>query len=206
MKTGKRRNYVILSVGLVALLLAACNVAQQKSSLNDASKLDASAAPTEARRVAENVLGQQAEIISHGDLARNGLEYMLVVNRFDKAPRGAKAPGNSVGIFITRAAMVEKDNGKWTEVLRCDERLKNRNGYLGGSPAEPVTGWRLELEPNGPQGLEMKFTPASEGESGNQTISVRWNSKTKRYQSLDQSHERYLAEAPMSETQFSIIK
>ena len=41
--------------------------------------------------------------------------------------------------------MLEQAGAKWAEVLRCDEYLKNPNGYLGGTPLEPVTGWRLEL-------------------------------------------------------------
>jgi hypothetical protein len=63
--------------------------------------------------------------------------------------------------------------------------------------------------------LEMKFTPANieareqgsgTGESAGQTVIVRWNTKAKRYQSLDASHERYLSEAPTLEIPHSILR
>jgi hypothetical protein len=152
--------------------------------------------------VAEAALGMQAEVMAHGDLAGNGLEQMLVVNRPQHASGGGMAAGDPVRIFVTRATIIQKDSGRWTEVLRCDEHLKNPNGYLGGSPIEPVTGWQLEIAPNARQGFEMKFTPADEG----RTITVRWNTKTKRYQSLDPSHERYLIEAPTLATPQSILR
>jgi hypothetical protein len=109
---------------------------------------------------------------------------------------------------------VEKNGGKWAEVLRCDEHLKNPRGYLGGSPSAPVTGWRLEVNPDTQQGLELRFTPAEAGqerslnaaEEGNRTIAVRWNTRAKRYQSLDRSHEGYLGEAPTLETPQSTLK
>ena len=86
--------------------------------------------------VAEAALGKQAEILARGDLARNGLEQVLVVNRLLEASSSrAEAAANSAPIFVTRAAVLEKMDGKWSEVLLCDEHLKNPNGYLGGSPA-----------------------------------------------------------------------
>src|SRR5258706_256758 len=41
---------------------------------------------------------------------------------------------------------------------------------------------------------------------GARTISVRWNTKTKRYQSLDQSHKGFLGELPTLESPQSILK
>jgi hypothetical protein len=168
----------------------------------------------ETQPVAEAVLGKQAEVLAHGDLARNGLEQMLVVNRFERAARGDGGPGSSSATFITRAVIVEKENNKWTEVLRCDEHLKNPRGYLGGSPAAPVTGWRLEFKPDTDQGLELRFTPTGNDEErlsdtakgGGRTIAIRWNTKAKRYQSLDQSHKGFLGEAPTLETPQSILR
>ena len=194
--------------------LAGCQTAQQSKFPEEARKAAAAAAAQNIQRVADIVLGKQAEVVAHGDLARNGLEQLLVVNRFGKAAREDVGPGNPSGIFITRAAVLEKNNNKWAEVLRCDEHLKNPSGYLGGSPAAPVTGWLLELKPDPQQGLELRFTPAEAGperpsypgESGNETIAVRWNTIAKRYQSLDRSHERYLGEAPTLETPRSILR
>jgi hypothetical protein len=65
--------------------------------------------------------------------------------------------------------------------------------------------------------LEMKFTPAERfntvdvntDQSSAQkypAFVVRWNKSEKRYQSFDQSHERYLSEVPSLETPQSILK
>jgi hypothetical protein len=203
-----------LVLGTAALLLVGCTSMQQEAAPDEANRPDAPAVAPEIQGVAEAVLGKQAEVVAHGDLARNGLEQLLVVNRFGNAARGNVGSGNSLAMFVTRAAVVEKNDGKWAEVLRCDEHLKNPMGYLGGSPSARVTGWRLEIDRDTPRGLELRFTPAEAGqerssnaaEAGNRTIAVRWNTKAKRYQSLDRSHERYLGEAPLLETPQSILK
>ena len=107
-------------------------------------------------------------------------------------------------------------DGKWSEILLCDEHLKNPNGYLGGSSAGRASGWRLEYTQDAKEGLEMKFTPAESFELArtrikvpserHPTFDVRWNKNAKRYQSFDQSHERYLSEVPSLETPQSILK
>jgi hypothetical protein len=194
--------------------LAGCQTAQQSKFPEETRKAAAAAAAQKIQRVADIVLGKQAEVVAHGDLARNGLEQLLVVNRFGKAAPEGVGPEHLSRIFIMRAAILEKNNDKWAEVLRCDEHLKNPSGYLGGSPAAPVTGWLLEIKRDPQQGLELRFTPAEAGqqqplhpgESGNETISVRWNTTAKRYQSLDPSHERYLGEAPTLEIPRSILR
>jgi hypothetical protein len=110
---------------------------------------------------------------------------------------------------------LEKSNGRWTEILRCDEHLKNPNGYLGGSSAARATGWRLEFKTDTKKGLELEFTPVEGvagkegtgmGERAGQTFVVRWNTNAKRYQSLDASREGYLSEAPALETPQSILR
>jgi hypothetical protein len=213
MMTRKSRTVAVLVVGVVAFLLAGCESARQTAPAEAAAPPVAPAAVPENQQVAEAVLGKQAEIIAQGDLARNGSEQLLVVNRFEKAASGAVGAENPSPIFVTRAVIVQKDDGKWAEELRCDEHLKNPRGYLGGSPAIPVTGWRLELKPDTGQGLELRFTPAGAGEErssdaveAGRTIAVRWNTKTKRYQSLDQSHKGYLGEVPALETPQSILR
>lgn len=206
-----------LSAQIVAamLLLAGC----QSSPLADPAKENANPGAAgvadEIRRVADEALGKQAEIVLRGDLARNGLEQVLAVNRFARDSRSDAVPQNSQVIFVTQAVILEKSNGKWSEILRCDEHLKNPNGYLGGSPEARVTGWRLEYRTDARQGLELKFTPASSeageegtgtGEPVGHTVDVRWNARAKRYQSLDSSHEGYLSEAPTIETPHSILR
>jgi hypothetical protein len=214
MTIGKLRAVPALLAGVVALFLVGCQSAQQTTPAEAAARPAAPAAVPETQQVAEAVLGKQAEVVARGDLAGNGSEQLLVVNRFEKGARGDVAPGNSSAMFVTRAVIVEKDDGKWAEVLRCDEHLKNPRGYLGGSPAAPVTGWRLEFTPGTDHGIELRFTPSGAGEQrpsdepdrGGRTIAVRWNAKAKRYQSLDQSHRRYLGEVPTLETPQSILR
>jgi len=215
MKIRNPRRAMSLPVGLVLLLLAGCRPAQQSRSEGERSNSDLVVLADDTRKVAEQALGEKAEVLASGDLARNELEQLLVVNRFAGASRNAAGLEKPASIFITRAAILQKSDGQWTEVLLCDEHLKNPNGYLGGSPVAPVTGWRLEFKVNTKQGLEMKFTPATsragEEESGTgelegRSVFVQWNTTAKRYQSLDTSHERYLSEAPTLETPHSILR
>jgi hypothetical protein len=214
------RPKLVILAGIAALLMAGCNSERQdllKSSSSSASSA-ADDGPTpeqsETQRVAEAALGKPAEVLAHGDFARNGLEQILVVNRQSNAAGGAAGPANSA-VTITRAAIVEKNGERWTEVLRCDEHLKNPHGYLGNSPLTQVSGWRLEYDLGTKLGLEMKFTPLDlggdrqppgEGESSGKSVTVRWNTKVKRYQSVDQSQERYLSEIPTLETPQTILK
>lgn len=215
MTTAKSRAVPALLAGVAAFFLMGCQSAQQTTPAEAAAPPAAPAAVPETQQVAEAVLGKDAEVVAHGDLARNGLEQLLVVNRFEKGARGEVVPGNSSAMFVTRAVIVEKkDDGKWAEVLRCDEHLKNPRGYLGGSPAAPVTGWRLEFTPDTDHGIELRFTPSGAGEQrppdepdrGGRTIAVRWNAKAKRYQSLDRSKRGYLGEVPTLGTPQSILR
>lgn len=208
---------LLVQAGVAALLLSGCQPARQAEALTDNANPDtaavAAATQNEARQVADAALGDQAEILAHGDLAGNGMEQVLAVNAF-ASPKGNR-PKDSGTVFVTRAAILQKGNGKWTELLRCDEHLKNQNGYLGGAPSSRITGWRLEFRTDIKQGLELKFTPAESehgeegsgvGAPGGQTVVVRWNARTKRYQSLDSTHENFLSEAPTLETPQSILK
>jgi len=191
----------------MALGLAGCGTAQQQPSAEDKAAADAARAANEARGVAEASLGKQAEILSQGDLALNGRKQMLVANRISTGAQPSKGDGNPSPILVTRAAVLEKNDGKWSQILLCDEHLKNPNGYLGGSIDARATGWRLEYVQDAKDGLEMKFTPAPQIEAGYKnsdgyqqplpTFNVRWNKDTKRYQSFDASHDKYLSERPL---------
>jgi len=202
---------------IVALSLAGCNTAKQPPLVDDKAVAAAADIADEARGVADATLGKQAEILARGDLALNGREQLLVVNRFSKPVASGEGGANPSPIFVTRAAVLEKDGGKWAEILLCDEHLKNPDGYLGGSPAARITGWRLEYSKDAKDGLKMKFTPAERSDTVNlsadqrteqtsRTFDVRWNKSAKRYQSFDQSHERYLSEIPSLETPQSTLK
>src|SRR6202521_2521127 len=145
---------------IMMLSLAGCHPAQQPAPTDVKAAVEAADVANEARGVAEATLGKQAEILAQGDLALNGREQLLVVNRISKETAAGAPDANPSPILVLRAAILEKDGGKWSEILRCDEHLKNPNGYLGGSPAARVTGWRLEFSQDAKEGLEMKFTPA----------------------------------------------
>src|SRR5579863_187996 len=213
MRIRRLRTCVGMLAWVVALWLGGCHSAQQAATTDIAAAPQHADAVDEARVVAEASLGKQADILARGNLALNGREQVLAVNRSSGDPGGA----NLSPIFVTRAAVLEKNGGKWSEVLLCDDHLKNPNGYLGGSPAARVTGWRLEYRQDAKDGLEMKFTPAESfdavpanadqrSKQKNPAFDVRWNKSAKRYQSFDQSHERYLSEVPSLETPLSILK
>ncbi len=162
------------------------------------------AVPPEITGVAQGVLGTEAEVLVFGDLAKTGRQQVLVVNRLAKTPTGTVP-----GILVTRAVVAENDGGKWKEVFRCDEHLKNPEGFLGATPLAPVTGWRLQYEQNAEKGLLLYFTPLEmAGASGGHipTIGVRWNPKLKRYQSLDRNYENFLGEVPTLERINSHLK
>ena len=217
MRTQRLRTAVGMLSWVLALGLAGCHSAQQAAPADVAAAPQSADAVDEARGVAEASLGKQAEVLARGNLALNGREQVLAVNRITAVATAGVERANPSPIFVTRAAVLEKNGGKWSQVLLCDEHLKNPNGYLGGSPAGRITGWRLEYDQDATDGLEMKFTPAEriDAVNGNAnqnsgqkypTFDVRWNKSAKRYQSFDQSHERYLSEVPSLETPQSILK
>lgn len=201
----------------MALVLAGCQTAQQQPAVADQAAVERAQQAEEAHGVAEASLGKQSEILAQGDLALNGREQLLVVNRISGSSSINMNGASSSPIYILRAAVLEKNDGKWSQILLCDEHLKNPNGYLGGSPKGRVTGWQLQYSKDDKLGLEMNFTPANKfgvedastgqgSEEKQPTFSVRWNKNTKRYQSFDKSQERYLGEVPSLETPESTLK
>ncbi len=200
----------------IALFMAGCGTAQQPPA-EDKAAAEAARAANEARGVAEASLGKQAEILAQGDLALNGREQLLVANRFSTGAQAGKGEANSSAIFVTRAAVLEKNDGKWSQILLCDEHLKNANGYLGGAPKARITGWQLEYKQDAKDGLQMSFAPAENfngdptnagqvSEQKHSVFHVRWNKSVKRYQGFDPSQERYLSEIPTLETPESLLK
>ncbi len=184
----------------VLALLAACSQSAPPKPAEAAPA--APAIPPEIASVAQSTLGSEGEVLVHGDLARTGQQQVLVVNRLARAPTGT-VPGN----LVTRVVVAERSGGKWKEVLRCDEHLKTPQGFLGGTPIAPVTGWRLQYEQNAEKGLLLFFTPLEQPGGGHvPTIGVRWNPKVMRYQSLDRNFEHFLGEVPALERPSSRLK
>jgi len=183
-------------------LLVACSQPAPSQLAAAPPKLGVPAAPPEITSVAQSMLGSEAEVLVFGDLAHTGRQQVLVINRVAKTPASA-----DLGILVTRAALAENNGGKWIEVFRCDEYLKNPNGFLGATPITPVTGWRMKYQQNPERGLQLYFTPLESPGGGHiPTIGVRWNPKVKRYQSLDRNLDRFLSEVPALDRFYSHLK
>jgi hypothetical protein len=193
--------------GVAGLCLASCG----SSSTEPAKPTSSTAAPVtpttppvpdDVQKAAEKALGSETEVLLNGDLAKNGSQQALAINRMKTNPQGG-APGT----VITRAVILQNDGGTWKEVLRCDEHLENPKGYLGNIPLAPVNGWRLQYEQNEEKGLQLYFTPVADPKGARALpIEVRWNTKVKRYQSLDRNFENFLGELPSLETPESQIR
>jgi hypothetical protein len=160
------------------------------------------AVPDEVRSAADSMLGSEAQVLAFGDLAKTGKQQVLAANVVPKTPKD-----NITGTIVTRAVVAENDGGQWQEVFRCDEHLKNAKGYLGMTPIEPVSGWRLQFEQDPTKGLTLYLTPVKGTEDTHVLpIGVRWNPKTKRYQSLDRTYEQFLSESPSLSTARSRLR
>jgi hypothetical protein len=154
------------------------------------------AIPADIQAAAEAALGADTDVLVFGDLAKNGHQQILAVNRVKSTPETAIA-----GIAAMRVAVIENEGSNWKEIFRCDGHLKNARGFMGGTPLSPVGGWRLQYEQDVQKGLQMYFTPIAKPVGGYiQTIGVRWNPQVKRYQSLDRNYEQFLGEVPALDT------
>ena len=183
---------ILLSIATL-MLLSGCGITPApKSEEPVVSKPAEPAIPADIQSAADATLGAEAKVLVYGDLAKNGKQQVLVANVVPKTPKD-----NITGTIITRAVIAQSEDGKWEEVFRGDEHLKNAKGYLGMTPIEPVSGWRLQFEQDPVLGLTLYLTPVKGMEDKHVLpIGVRWNPKTKRYQSLDRTYEQFLLESP----------
>src|SRR3989475_1090737 len=181
-----------LSLLSMAIFLGGCGADAPKPARQAETKPAEPAVPEDIQAAAKALLGTESQVLAFGDLAKNGKQQFLAANVVPKTPTN-----NLPGTIVTRAVVAENDDGKWTEILRCDEHLKNPKGYLGLTPLAPVTGWRLQFEQNAEKGLQLYFTPL-QGTTDSHVlpIGVRWNLATKRFQSLDRTYEHFLLESP----------
>jgi hypothetical protein len=193
---------VSLSVLTLAIFLGGCGSDASKSGSQAATKPAEPAIPEEIQAAAASLLGSESQVLVFGDLAKNGKQQFLVANVVPKTPTN-----NLPGTIVTRVVVAENNDGKWAEVLRCDEHLKNQRGFLGLTPILPVTGWRLQYEQNAEKGLQLYFTPLKgTTDSHVLPIGVRWNPDTKRYQSLDRAYEHFLLESPSMQDARSTLR
>jgi hypothetical protein len=181
---------------VLVLMLVGCGseppkpVAEAEKKPEAEKKLEA-AIPEEVQDVAKKLLGSDAQVLLYGDLAKNGKQELLAANVVPNTPKSVVA-----GTVVTRAVVAENDDGKWVELVRADEHLKNSKGYLGLTPLQAVTGWKLQYEESPEKGMSLYFTPVKAGSSERTLpIAVRWNPATKRYQSMDLSYQHFLGEA-----------
>jgi len=180
----------------VALACVSCGGGSQSSANNEnAAQPAAPQVPDNIQKAANSDLGSEAEVIVFGDLAKNGKTQALVVNRLKVTPKTAVP-----GLLVSRATIIENDNGRWREIFRCDEHLQNQKGYLARTPLGAVGSWRLQYEQNPQKGLEMYFTPLNQPPGGYiQTLGVLWNPKVQRYETMDSSYQHFLMEQPTLE-------
>jgi hypothetical protein len=184
---------VALAATAFGTLGVGCGTEAPKSNSEPAAqaKPAAPAIPEDIQDAAQHLLGSDAQVLLFGDLAKNGKRQFLAANVVPKTPKN-----NVPGTVVTRAVIAEDDDGKWTELLRCDEHLKNQKGYLGLTPLDSINGWRLQYEQDPDKGLQLYFTPLKvNGDTHVLPVGVRWNPATKRYQSLDASYEHFLKES-----------
>ena len=180
-----------INIMILAVLLGGCGADAPKPAAQVETKRAEPIVPEDVQSAAKALLGSETQVLVFGDLAKNGKQEFLAANVVPKTPTN-----NLPGTIVTRAVVVENTDGKWTELLRCDEHLKNQKGFLGLTPLTAITGWRLQFEQSEEKGLQLYFTPLKGAtDSHVLPIGVRWNPATKRYQSLDRTYEHFLLEA-----------
>src|SRR6266481_6949736 len=137
-----------LSLLSLAFFLTGCGADAPKPASQAEAKPAEPAVPEEIQLAAASLLGSESQVLAFGDLAKNGKQEFLAANVVPKTPTN-----NLPGTIVTRVVVAESTDGKWSEVLRCDEHLKNQKGYLGMTPLSPITGWRLQYEQSEIKGL-----------------------------------------------------
>ena len=199
--SGSRRTGAAALVTLAALL-SGCSSQTPKAAEESTTKPAEPAVPEEFQAAASAVLGSDAQVLLFGDLAKNGKQQVLAANVVPNTPKSVVA-----GTVVTRAVIAESDDGKWVELMRADEHLKNQKGFLALTPLTPVSGWKLQYENNPDKGMSLYFTPLRSGSSERTLpIAVRWNPASKRYQSMDPSYQHFLNEAATLENPRSMLK
>jgi hypothetical protein len=182
----------VMAAAMIVLAAGCGSGNSQPSAQQEQTKPAAPAVPPDIQSAAEQLLGSDTQVLLFGDLAKTGSQQFLAANVLPKTPKN-----DIVGMIVTRAVIAEKDGDSWTEIFRCDEYLKNKNGYLALTPFEPITGWRLQDEQDPKKGLILYLTPVKGiADQHVLPVGVEWNPEVKRYQSLDRTYEHFLKESP----------
>ncbi|HUK29714.1 MAG TPA: hypothetical protein VLV89_01285 [Candidatus Acidoferrum sp.] len=182
--------HVVLTGWLCACAFAMACGSPANNSGGAQKTADASAPPDDIVEVAHGALGRDAEALAWGDLPGDGRKQVLAVNRTGKAEG---TPGEE--FMFTRMTVAENVSGSWSEVLLCDEHLKNEKGYLIGSPGEAISKWKMSFVKDPSKGLVMTITPMGEGsDAKGKTLHVRWNPAVMRYQAFDPATDKFTGE------------
>lgn len=193
----------LILVMLANVVLFGCGSESAKPAAEAEKKAAEPAVPEEMQDAAKALLGSEAQVLVFGDLAKTGKTQVLVANVVANTPKSVVA-----GTVVTRAVVAEKEeDGKWVELMRADEHLKNAKGFLGLTPLVAVTGWKLQSEQSPEKGLTIYFTPIKAGTNERTLpIAVAWNPAAKRYQSMDLSYQHFLGEAAALENPRSMLR
>src|SRR5207245_10598203 len=119
------------------ILRSRCSTDAPKSATHAETKPAEPVVPEEIQSASQSLLGSESQVLVFGDLAKNGKQEFLAANVVPKTPTN-----NLPGTIVTRAVVVENAAGKWTELLRRDEHLKNQNAFPGLRRLTAITGWR----------------------------------------------------------------
>jgi hypothetical protein len=191
------------SLAFTASFLVGCgDEPTQKTAEETPAKPPEAAVPEDIQAAAQNLLGKETQVLVFGDLAKTGQQQFLAANVVPKTPKN-----ELTGTIVTRAVIAESTDGKWSELFRCDEYLKNAKGFLALTPLSPVAGWRVQFEQDPVKGIQLYFTPVKgTADPHVLPIGVAWNPATKRYQSLDRTYEHFLMEHSSLETARSVLR
>ncbi|MGC1617708.1 MAG: hypothetical protein WA765_04405 [Candidatus Acidiferrum sp.] len=195
----------VASLAFASLCQTGCvDETSQKPAEEAAAKPAEPAVPEDIQAAAQNLLGKETQVLVFGDLAKTGKQQFLAANVVPKNPKNP-IPGT----IVTRAVLAEKTDDQWSELLRCDEYLKNSKGYLAMTPLSSVAGWRIQYDQDPVKGIQLYFTPIKGSGASDPhllPIGVAWNPATKRYQSLDRTYEHFLLETPSLSTARSVLR
>jgi len=101
------------------------------------SEAGRAAVPEDTQSAADSLLGKETTVLL---FRRPGKKWQAAILAANVVPKSSK--NNLPGTIVTRAVVAANEDGKWMEILRCDEHLKNQKGFLPGTPIGGVTGWR----------------------------------------------------------------
>lgn len=193
----------LILVIAASVVLFGCGSEGAKPAAEAEKKAAEPVVPEEMQDAAHALLGSEAQVLLFGDLAKTGKQEVLAANVVPNTPKTVVA-----GTVVTRAVIAEKqEDGKWVELMRADEHLKNVKGFLGQTPLVAVTGWKLQYEQSAEKGMTVYFTPIKAGTNERTLpIAVAWNPAAKRYQSMDLSYQHFLGEAASLENPRSTLR